>query len=262
MRYRRVSSGSPIKPTAAEWNAVLDAAEAHDRARFDSTLPAGIVIRDRDRIRVKNGTNVDMPRGHCVKLLDPIIPPTTNLEEFLANPTLEANTPDANSRGQWAVLAEPIPALLYGWAWVAGIHAAQVRVLDPSHLYVDAIPATGSTIYLATDTAGSARILWRESGTGTRWALLRLGSPAPSAAIHAITPVGGIGAAFFVSGVRRCPWANCEIYRFDPNANNELTATGTTARVNNSSRGPIPGGVLIQAKQIGGHYFVDVEDCP
>ena len=101
-----------------------------------------------------------MPRGHCVKLLDPIVPPATNLEEFITNPTLEANTPDANSRGQWAVLAEPIPALLYGWAWVAGIHAAQVRVLDPSHEYVDAIPATGSTIHLATDTAGSARIIW------------------------------------------------------------------------------------------------------
>lgn len=262
MRYRRVSPGSPIKPTAREWNAVLDAAEAHDRARFDSGLPAGVRSFDRDRIRVKNGTNVDMPRGLAVKLLNPIVPPSTNLEEFLSNPTLEANTPDANSRGQWAILAEPIPALLYGWAWVAGIHAAQVRVLDHSHLYVDAIPATGSTIHLATDTAGSARIIWRESGTGTRWALLRLGSPAPSSAIIAITPSSGIDGAFMIAGNRRCPSALCTIYRIDTLNASELVSTGTQARIYNITRNAIAGGVFIQAKQSAGLYVVDVEDCP
>jgi hypothetical protein len=261
-RFRRVSSGQRIAPSAREWNAMIAAAEAHLDATQNQATPAGVAIPRGPRIRVRNSTAADLAQWSAVKLGDPIVTPSANLGEFTDSPTLEASTPDANSRGRWAILAESIPASRYGWAYLSGYVAAQIRVLDTSHGYVDAIPATGSTVYLATDDTGSARIIWAEPGTGTRWALLLLGSPAPSGAIIALTPIAGIGAAFVVSGLRRCPWADCTVYRINTLSNNELTATTQTARVYNISKTAITGSVFIQAKQIGGLYVADFEECP
>lgn len=173
-RLNRVSPGQPIRPAAADWNLMLEAAAAHAAAKFDTALPSSDADPTRTRIRVRNTTAAALDRCDVVALAEPTVPPSANLAEFLTNPTIDAAAPTADDRGRWAVLAEPIPPDRFGLAWVAGVVAVPIFVSDESAGYVDIGPGSES-VPLETRCHGSARIIWRESGTGPKWALVRLG---------------------------------------------------------------------------------------
>jgi hypothetical protein len=172
---RRVSPGETFRPAASDWNRFLEAATEYERNKFNGGAPAGVRVVDPNRLRVRNDTGAARDRFDVVEIGAPVITPATNLDEFLTNPTATATTPGDSARGRWGILAEAIPDTRYGKAIVAGVCPARIRVLDAAHEYVDAIPDGVSSIHLATDYHGSARILWRESGTGPKWALIRLG---------------------------------------------------------------------------------------
>ena len=52
----------------------------------------------------------------------------------------------------------------------------QIDVTDEDHEYADV--ATADMAKLASATSGAAHILWKETGTGTKWATVRLGKGA------------------------------------------------------------------------------------
>lgn len=172
---RRVSPGETFRPAAADWNRFLEAATEYERNKFNGGAPPGVRVYDPNRLRVRNDTGAALGLGAVVEIGAPVIGPALNLDEFLGNPTATATTPGDSARGRWGILAEAIPDTRYGKAIVAGVCPARIRVLDAAHQYVDAIPDGVSAIHLATDCHGSARILWREAGTGAKWALIRLG---------------------------------------------------------------------------------------
>jgi hypothetical protein len=71
-------------------------------------------------------------------------------------------------------VVEPLAASYLGDAVVSGVTVSQITVNHASHDRADVDPSGGASLVSAY--YGSAEILYVESGTGSKWAVLRLGS--------------------------------------------------------------------------------------
>jgi hypothetical protein len=67
---------------------------------------------------------------------------------------------------------EPLESGAVGRACVAGVCPVRLNVIDADHRYADVDDAAYT---LKTSNTGGTRILWKESGTGTKWAMVLLG---------------------------------------------------------------------------------------
>lgn len=153
---------------------MLEAAKAHEQRKFNVTSESDPLLRQADICKVLSEAATNLPRFAVVGIEGPLISPTDNLVEFQSRAAFRVVVPTESSWGKFAILTEPIPAGRIGRAWVSGVCPAQVFVTDGAHQYCEA--AAGATTALKSDCFGSARILWREAGTGLRWALIRLGN--------------------------------------------------------------------------------------
>lgn len=170
--------GDKFKPSAGMWNDMLSmlrwfkqnqqsaAAIPHQWARNFSTLP------------VKNASGSDVARGGILGIDDSLYAPTDNLDGFKNGPTLSCITPaQADHDGKFAVTLEPIEDGAIGRAVLDGLAVCQVSVTagEEWYEYADVIDADAAKLKLLP--AGAAQVLWRETGTGAKWAIVRLGSP-------------------------------------------------------------------------------------
>ncbi|MCX7806289.1 MAG: hypothetical protein N3A38_14040 [Planctomycetota bacterium] len=73
------------------------------------------------------------------------------------------------------LLMEPIPAGKIGRVRIGGLSPARVYVTDEDHQF--AAPVEGSPNYLLSAATGPFRIVHKESGTGTKWAIVQLSAP-------------------------------------------------------------------------------------
>lgn len=150
------------------------------------------------RAFVKNTTAAKVNAFEVLALDSPVITRQENNPEFFGAPTFDGVTPDIDlHKGKFAILQEPampgdtVRAVVAGatWAWLNIVSADDTT----------AEIADGVTSYLQTGTDGSAKILWKEAGTGTGKAgLIRLDqSGAPdkyaylSGAVESVTFTAG-----------------------------------------------------------------------
>jgi hypothetical protein len=102
--------------------------------------------------------------------------------EFKNRVALSCVTPDIDAHeGRFVVLAEPLAVGAIGRAYIAGVCPVQVNVTDEAHGYASI--ADGDTTQLASATSGPAQILWKAAGTGSRWAVVRLGNTQATAGL-------------------------------------------------------------------------------
>jgi hypothetical protein len=183
---KRVLPGEPFAPSAASWNAMLDAARRI--AELDASAGRALgASRSPATVLVKNTTNTAFETGHIVGLGAPLFTPTDNLGEFMFRPTILGAVPTlASHEGKWGVCAEQIPAGKIGAVIVGGVAAARVNVTAGTASLVGAEVKDGDATQLSLVAGGSARVLWRESGSsGTKWALLRFGADTAGEPFHA-----------------------------------------------------------------------------
>jgi hypothetical protein len=142
---------------------------------------------------VKNTTSNGLAAGTALQIGD----------YLLADPRrnylwMNGDTPTDAGRWVWGVLPRAIPAGKIDYAQVSGVCLAKVNRSSSYHKYVRLdssateyySPSYYSTRYygrgyfgsrggtvpaLVSDWFGSAEILWSESGTGTRWCVIRMG---------------------------------------------------------------------------------------
>jgi len=175
--HKHVHPGDPLKIPAATFNSMIDAAAAHRaRAHDVRQLPQPSVPHN-TVLLVQNSSGADRDRGEVLGIDGVVISPTDNQDEFEQRFALDGVTPTADHTGKFVVLAEPIPASGLGRAYVAGACPVQIDVKDESHLYADV--TDGEASKLTSGALGSALILWAESGTGTKWAVVQLGGGLP-----------------------------------------------------------------------------------
>jgi len=178
---KKVTTGSPLTIPAAAYNAFIDAARAEQAHQGDQGVPGQAVPRESGIVLIKNTTESDLDRFAILGIDSPIFTPDEAEQEFKNRVALKGVTPDIDDHlGRFAVLLEPLAAGRIGLGMVQGVTPVKVNIDAVSYRWADLCDA--QTGYLEAGNEGSARILWIKSGTGVKWAVVRLGnstSPLP-----------------------------------------------------------------------------------
>lgn len=177
--FRKVQPGEPLEIPAQAWNRVADAVLAHEAGN-----PSGSGYAWPESVLVRNDSGTDVDRFGVLEVSEPLILPADNLPEFQRQTALSGVTPSGTDNAVLAILLEPAADGEIARAVLDGLVVVQVDVSDAGHGFADA--STGDTAKLTSQSAASPQqILWKESGTGTKWALLRMSS------IPSVTSSGG-----------------------------------------------------------------------
>jgi len=191
--FCKAISGQPVRVPAQTWNAFLDAARAH-RDRQEDVGREARPLGNSGIVLVKNATGADVGRFGVLGIDDVLITPGDNEAEFLSRTALTGVTPTADHRGRFVVLLEPLRAGALGRAVVTGPAPVQVNVNHEDHGWADV--KDGDATQLESAHTGAARILWKESGTGTKWAVVLLAQTAASNELDAQITGGDQASGF------------------------------------------------------------------
>ena len=181
---KKVKSGDPLVVPAQTFNSFVDAARDFQGRRQNqgssqqqAFYPSGIVP-------VKNASGSDLGRFSVLGLDGPVYTPSDNEDEFVNHVALSGSTPDeADHLGGFCVLMEPLADGAIGRACILGVCPVKVDVVDADHPYADI--KDGDSGQLESGWSGAARILWKEAGTGSKWAYVGLGAGSDRAQFQA-----------------------------------------------------------------------------
>ena len=180
--FRKVLPGDKLRIPAAAYNASVDAARSQQGREHDrSADPKPADRRDSGIVLVKNASGADRQRFDVLSISGVVFSPSANLEAFQNRPVFIGVTPAAAAPGKFVVLLAPAKANAIAHAAVASLTVVRVNVTDASHGFADV--KDNDATQLQSSASGTARILWREGGTGSQWALVRLGDAAGGASI-------------------------------------------------------------------------------
>jgi hypothetical protein len=191
---KKVQSGQPLVIPATAYNAFIDAAvdfrqrTAHLGQGAQPSFPQAAIVL------VRNDSGSNQNRLAVLGIDTPIIEPATNLNEFKNRVALSCVTPAVDTHeGKFVILAEPIATGKIGRAYAAGVCPVQIIVWDEdAEAYQFADIFDGYANGLFADPNGSASILWKEEGTGLKWAIVRFGNRQLTSVFPVdLTQVGG-----------------------------------------------------------------------
>lgn len=190
---RKVKSGDPLRIPAATFNTFIDAARDYLGRRQQSTRRDRPAFRQSGIVLVRNDSGSDRERFDILGVDGPVFTPDADEDAFKNAVALAGVTPsESTHKGSFAVLLEPAAAGEFAQACLDGVCIAKVDVGDASYTYAEI--TGGDCSRLAAAGRGSARILWKESGTGLKWAVVKLATPAGPGSFPArITSVAGSG---------------------------------------------------------------------
>ena len=176
--YQRLRTGDGLRFTEHTINAMVEMAEQGQLEQLgDADVDSPELFYDGTRIQVYNGSGYDLPRFNIGGLDIPIFSPSQNLLEFQNYPRFNFTGPMFPEHdGRFCVAVEPIGNEKVGWALVSGVVAVKVYVTSGMEWYDHADVTDGDKSQLTLLPSGAAHVLWRETGAGAKWALVRLGS--------------------------------------------------------------------------------------
>jgi hypothetical protein len=174
MAMRKVRPGEPLRLEASTWNAFVDAAAAHQAARHALRVAGPDGAGSQALVWVRNDSGADRARFELLGLGDPLFAPDTAPDEFQSRVCLKGVAlVAADHRQSFCVLQEPVASGEMGLGLVWGVTPCQVDV----RLATDAFAGVTTAEYgKLSGGDGGAQILWKESGTGTKWAVVLVGS--------------------------------------------------------------------------------------
>ena len=178
---KKVSSGDPFEPTADTWNSFVIAAQYVQQRQINITSS----VRGRDTkpgiVLIRNKSGEDCFQFAALGIDDVIIKPGGTGHQEFRNRTLTFDCKklcdiDQAKRHEmrFVILQEPIPQDKCGRAMISGTTPAVLDVKDEKHDY--AWPIADNSALLETAVFGVCRILWKESGTGEKWAVVQFPS--------------------------------------------------------------------------------------
>lgn len=180
MTFRRAQPGDQLSIPAAAWNACLDAAEANIANQGQVAVVRGLRTGAADEVLIKNTTETDLDRFAVLGISGIMIDPADNEQAFKNQIALTGTTPTtADHLGKFAVLQEPCGAGKIARAKLDGLTVCKVDATD-TDVFADVSDSDATMLKGAS--AGAACILWRQSGTGAQWAVVRLANKAAGGA--------------------------------------------------------------------------------
>jgi len=177
---------------AAAYNAFVDAAKDYQRRRQGNGGASSIDVRQSGSVTlIKNTSVTDVDRFGILGIDGTVFTPT-DLESFKNQFALSGSVPDiALHVGKFAVAIEPISTGEMGLCLVNGMVMVQVDVVAESDSFAE-ITDDDATC-LTSGPSGCAQILWKESGTGKKWAVVRIGASGASGTHDNPKILGGSG---------------------------------------------------------------------
>lgn len=176
----QVTPGQPLNISAADWNELLAMVRERKANRPAPHLVTGMRNLHNginagggrlSRILISNESGSDVPPLGVLAMQQPQHETTDDdwLVQLFETPQFKGIVPTSSYYGKWAVLQEPAPyesgnPRPLHWAIVSGVCWANVNIQDTEDVAVEHNNATNE---LVTQMYGSARILWKPSGTGT-----------------------------------------------------------------------------------------------
>ena len=174
--FKKVQPGQQVRIPAEAYNSFIDAAR-FVRQRHNGFQQTGDIFRQTGIVKVRNDSGADRARFDVLGIDSPVITPTVNLQAFKNDVALVGVVPaQAVHSGRFVILLEPLAAGAIGRGFCAGVCPARVQVDDIDQLYCDV--EDGDPTRLRAGYSGPARILWKETGTGLKWAVVRINDPA------------------------------------------------------------------------------------
>jgi len=179
-KLQYVRQGQPFRPSADDWNAIVDAARLRGGPVRTGGELLSIANPDPNWITVRNDDAVEMPRWGCCVLGGPVIEPGApgdGLEGFLAQLAFTATRPvetDLPRRARLAILLEPLQPGAFGRAAIAGLVRVKLTVNSLVHTRATVVPGTD---YLQTTAGeGQCTVIWTEASTGAgKWGIVQVG---------------------------------------------------------------------------------------
>jgi len=172
---KHVQPGEPIgPPSATVRNAMIDAALDFQRRSASQTARPQMSGSNYGTVWVRNDSGADVNRYNVLGIDDVIITPTDNLDEFKTRVAFSCITPAvADHFGKFVILLEPLKDGAIGRGLIDGVCPVQINMLDAGHKWADVKDSDEAV--LQSGGYGYAQILWADSGTGTVWAIIRVG---------------------------------------------------------------------------------------
>jgi hypothetical protein len=180
MAINKVFPGDPRgRPSARAHNELVDAIATLRQLPTGGAGQASPPRRSSGFIRVQNATGGDRDRGQVVGLEAPLFKPSDDEDAFLERVQFVGVAADAEIHGsKFAILLEPLAADDVGWAAVSGVVPALISVGDEGHSFAEL--GSDAPKLLKSSGSGPVRILWKETGKGTKKAYVYLGPTADS----------------------------------------------------------------------------------
>lgn len=173
----RVRAGDPLKIPAAAYNAFVETAVAHRSGQRNTAADAHRELNRSGVVLVRNDAGVEIPAHHALAITGVLIEPDANDHEraFQSRTPVTGGLAHAGSPPLAFVVAQrPIEPGKLGLCVISGTTAARIHVLATSDATCEL--RAGETA-LVSSPIGGAPILWKEPGTGERWAVIELGRP-------------------------------------------------------------------------------------
>jgi len=170
--------GQPIGIYADEWNVVRAMvenylAERGGLAGLNGPLPPGC-------IRVRNDCEEDREKFEVLAIGELLNVPADDVELFKGRqPVFEGLAVEWPTYiGKFGVLLQDLPEDEIGIAMVSGVIRTKLKVINEAHPYADLEDddEEEDQYRLKTNYAGGAEILYKETGTGDKWAVVRVGA--------------------------------------------------------------------------------------
>ncbi len=229
-----LKQGDTFRVSAATWNAIVDAAAAHASSRRGLGAKGGAGGEKPNMFLIKNASGDDRNRWDVLGISDILISPEDNQEEFENGGALVGVTPTLEHTGKFVICAESIPNNELGLAYISGACRARINVNSESDAQADVRDGDATKL---ESGPGPATILWKEAGTGTKWAVVRL---------------GGGGSAPFLARVKPGTHYNnvCKVQPLQAGQHESAPAPA----IDDSSAAEITGVVLRSSANLSGKY--------
>jgi len=154
---------------------MVDAAKDY-AARKNSGGAVNSRMAPSNLIRIKNISGSDAPRFAILGIDGVVFEPGDAQDQFKNAIAFTGNSPEVakHSQGRFVITAEPIANSAIGMAHATGLCRVQIKVTDEIHQFADI--TEGDKTVLTSATGGPLTILWKETGTGVKWAVVRFGA--------------------------------------------------------------------------------------
>jgi hypothetical protein len=176
--FSKARHGKPLAISARAWNRMVDVvnppAGLTNPAPFEPTPMNFTVIG-------KNQSSTGVSRWGCMAIAGVIPLPSgsvtgTAVQQWERQPAIAVDLASSTTKGRFVVAVEPVAPDGFGLFAIDGVVQVKLNVSSSDHQF--ATPRAGRNDQLDSASTGDATILWKEPGTGVKWALIRIGAGA------------------------------------------------------------------------------------